>query len=105
MGNEQVKVNLGSLDQMISELASFDTEIEQQIAALESRVASLHTRWEGDGAAMHAQAQAEWAKGAQLLSDGRTWPVASSSDKRHMFDPRWFRATRASCLVCVTTWS
>lgn len=70
MGNEQVKVNLGSLDQMIAELASFDTEIEQQIAALESRVASLHTRWEGDGATKHAQAQAEWAKGAQLLSDG-----------------------------------
>lgn len=70
MGNEQVKVNLGSLDQMITELAGFDAEIEQQIAALESRVASLYTRWEGDAAAKHAQAQAEWAKGAQLLSDG-----------------------------------
>lgn len=24
--------------------------------------------------------------------------------QRHMFDPRWFRATRASCPVRVTTW-
>lgn len=70
MGGEQVKVNLGRLDQVIGELAGFDKEIEQQIATLEGRVAALHARWEGEAAAKHAEAQAEWTKGAQLLSDG-----------------------------------
>ena len=85
MGNEQVKVNLGSLDQMIAELAGFDTEIEQQIAALESRVASLHTRWEGDAAAKHAQAQADWTKGARLLSDGIKGLHRASADAYRSF--------------------
>lgn len=70
MGGEQVKVNLARLDQVISELAGLDKEIEQQIATLEGRVAALHTRWEGEAAAKHVEAQAEWSKGAQLLSDG-----------------------------------
>lgn len=70
MGGEQVKVNLARLDQVIGELAGFDREIEQQIATLEGQVAALHTRWEGEAAAKHGEAQAEWTKGAQLLSDG-----------------------------------
>lgn len=70
MGGEQVKVNLGRLDQVIGELAGFDTEIEQQIATLEGRVAALHTRWEGEAAAKHVEAQSEWTRGAQLLSNG-----------------------------------
>ena len=85
MGNEQVKVNLGSLDRVIAELAGFDTEIEQQIAALESRVASLHTRWEGDAATKHAQAQAEWTNGAQLLSEGIKGLHRASADAHHRF--------------------
>lgn len=85
MGNEQVRVNLGSLDRMIGELAGFDTEIEQQIAALESRVANLHTRWEGDAAAKHAQAQAEWAKGSQLLSEGIKGLHRASADAHRSF--------------------
>lgn len=70
MGGEQVKVNLGRLDQVIGELAGFDREIEQQIATLEGRVAALHTRWEGAAAAKHVEAQAEWTKGAELLANG-----------------------------------
>ncbi|RIT43483.1 WXG100 family type VII secretion target [Mycobacteroides abscessus] len=70
MGGEQVKVNLARLDQVIDELAGFDKEIEQQIVTLEGRVTALHTRWEGEAAAKHIEAQAEWTKGAQLLSDG-----------------------------------
>ncbi|WP_192176802.1 WXG100 family type VII secretion target [Mycobacteroides abscessus] len=70
MGGEQVKVNLGCLDQLIGELASFDKEIEQQITTLESRVSALHARWEGEAATKHVEAQAEWTKGAQLLSAG-----------------------------------
>lgn len=70
MGGEQVKVNLDRLDQLIGELAGFDKEIEQQIATLEGRVAALHTRWDGEAAAKHIEAQAEWTKGAQLLSNG-----------------------------------
>lgn len=85
MGNEQVKVNLGSLDQIIAELAGFDTETEQQIAALESRVASLHTRWEGDAAAKHSRAQAEWAKGAQLLSEGMKGLHRASAEAHRSF--------------------
>ncbi|WP_237077064.1 WXG100 family type VII secretion target [Mycobacteroides abscessus] len=60
MGGKQVKVNLGCLDQVIGELAGFDTEIEQQIATLEGRVAALHTRWEGEAAAKDVEAQSEW---------------------------------------------
>lgn len=70
MGAEEVKVNLGQLDKVIGELAGFDKEIEQQIATLESRVTALHARWDGEAAAKHIEAQAEWTKGAQLLSDG-----------------------------------
>ncbi|MCT7369143.1 WXG100 family type VII secretion target [Mycolicibacterium llatzerense] len=70
MGDEQVKVVLGSLDHAIEELAGFSSEIEQQIGDLQGRVAELHARWEGDAAAAHAQAQSEWAIGARMLADG-----------------------------------
>ncbi|MEX3757233.1 WXG100 family type VII secretion target [Mycobacteroides abscessus] len=70
MSAEEIKVNLGRLDQVIGELAGFGKEIEQQIATLESRVTALHARWDGQAAAKHVEAHAEWAKGAQLLSDG-----------------------------------
>ncbi|TXI53373.1 WXG100 family type VII secretion target [Mycolicibacterium mageritense] len=70
MGDDHVKVVLESLDQAIAQLASFDSEIEQQLAELQNRLAELHTRWEGDAAAAHAHAQAEWAEGARMLSEG-----------------------------------
>ena len=85
MGNDQIIVNLGFLDQMITDLAGFDAEIEQQIAALESRVARLHTGWEGGAAAKHAQAQAEWSKGAQLLSEGIKGLHRASADAHRSF--------------------
>lgn len=85
MGGEQVKVNLGRLDQVIGELAGFDREIEQQIATLEGRVAALHTRWEGEAATKHVEAQAEWTKGAQLLADGIKGLHGASTAARRSF--------------------
>ncbi|BAP95730.1 WXG100 family type VII secretion target [Mycobacteroides abscessus] len=85
MGGEQVKVNLGRLDQMIGELASFDKEIEQQIATLEGQVAALHTRWEGEAAAKHVEAQAEWTRGAKLLSDGIKGLHSASTEAHRSF--------------------
>jgi len=70
VGDEQIKVNLGRLDQVVGELDGFDKEMEQQISTLQGRVAALHTRWEGEAAAKHVEAQAEWNAGAQLLSHG-----------------------------------
>ncbi|WP_100483887.1 WXG100 family type VII secretion target [Mycobacteroides abscessus] len=85
MGGEQVKVNLGRLDQVIGELAGFDKEIEQQIATLQGRVAALHTRWEGEAAAKHVEAQSEWVKGAQLLSAGIKGLHGASTEAHRSF--------------------
>lgn len=85
MGGEQVKVNLGRLDHVIGELGGFDKEIEQQIAALESRVAALHTRWDGEAAAKHIEAHDEWAQGAQLLSDGIRGLHGASAEAHRSF--------------------
>lgn len=82
---EQVKVNLGRLDQVIGQLAAFDNEMGQQIATLESRVAALHTRWEGEAAAKHVEAQAEWSAGAQLLADGIKGLHSASTEAHRSF--------------------
>lgn len=85
MGGEQVKVNLNRLDQLIGELAGFDTEIEHQIATLQSRVCALHARWEGEAAAKHVEAQVEWTKGAQLLSAGIKGLHGASTEAHRRF--------------------
>lgn len=85
MGGEQVKVNLGRLDQLIGELTSFDKEIEQQITTLESRVSALHARCEGEAATKHVEAQAEWTKGAQLLSAGIKGLHSASTEAHRSF--------------------
>ncbi|TDZ45722.1 WXG100 family type VII secretion target [Mycobacteroides franklinii] len=85
MVGEQVQVNLSRLDQLIGELASFDKEIEQQITTLESRVATLHARWEGEAAAKHVEAQAEWTKGAQMLSAGIKGLHGASTEAHRSF--------------------
>ncbi|WP_307785508.1 WXG100 family type VII secretion target [Mycobacteroides abscessus] len=86
MGGEQVKVNLDRLDQVIGELAGFDKEIEQQIATLMGRVAALHTRWEGEAAAKHVEAQAEWTKGGAIAvgrHQGLAWCVLGGASQFH----------------------
>lgn len=85
MGGEQVQVNLNRLDQLIGELAGFDTEIEQQITTLQSRVCALHARWEGEAAAKHVEAQAEWTKGAQMLSAGIKGLHGASTEAHRSF--------------------
>lgn len=71
MGAEdQVTVQLQTLDGVVSELSAFNADVTAQLDDLEQRIAQLHVQWSGSGAAAHQQAHAEWANGARLMADG-----------------------------------
>jgi uncharacterized protein YukE len=66
-------------------VCNFDEGISQQITAVQSRVAALHTRWEGMAAAKNAEAQAEWAKGTLQLGNGSKGLHCASAETQRSF--------------------
>lgn len=90
MADAHIKVDLARLNGAIEEIQAFDQAIAQQLAELEGRVAALHTGWRGEAAAKHAEAHAEWQKGAQNLADGvarlRAVSAAAHDDYRTIIE-------------------
>ncbi|MGX9670660.1 WXG100 family type VII secretion target [Mycobacterium sp. HM-7] len=70
MAGNAVAVNLGELDRFIGQLAAFSRDIDAKVDSLASHIDGLHAQWHGTAAQAHAKAHAEWAQGAQLMSDG-----------------------------------
>jgi WXG100 family type VII secretion target len=81
----EITVNLDALDRLVDGLEAFNTQVGAQLSALEQRMSSLHGQWQGDGAEAHARAQAEWAHGAQLMSEGVTRLHAASAAAHSAF--------------------
>ncbi|MEV6769711.1 WXG100 family type VII secretion target [Nocardia sp. NPDC051030] len=53
------RVDLVGLDQLIDAAATLETEIEQQVTAIDQRVDALHVNWSGDSAVAHRAAHDE----------------------------------------------
>jgi WXG100 family type VII secretion target len=68
-GNE-VAVQLHTLDGVVSELGTFNTDVTAQLDDLEKLMTQLHVRWSGSGAAAHRQAHAAWSQGARMMAEG-----------------------------------
>lgn len=57
-------VNLDQLDDITDEIARFDERLQAALEELDARVRRLHETWTGEAADRHAQAHAEWLRGA-----------------------------------------
>lgn len=71
MGAEnQVTVQLQTLDDVVSKLGAFGSDITAQLDELEQRVARLHVQWSGASATAHRKAHGEWSEGARQMAEG-----------------------------------
>ena len=58
-------VDTSALAERILEMDRFVDTVQQQLDALDQAVARLHVTWQGDAAAAHRRAHAEWRQGAE----------------------------------------
>ena len=65
----EVAVQLHKLDDVVSALATFDSDVTAQLDQLEQRIALLHLQWAGSAAVAHQQAHAEWSAGARMMAE------------------------------------
>lgn len=71
MGAEnQVTVQLQTLDDVVAKLGVFGSDITAHLDELEQRVARLHVQWSGVSATAHRKAHEEWSEGARQMADG-----------------------------------
>ena len=71
MGAEnQVTVQLQTLDDVVSKLGVFGSDITAHLDELEQRVARLHFQWSGASATAQRKAHEEWSEGARQMAEG-----------------------------------
>ena len=58
-------VDTVALGERISEMDSFDKTLQEQLDSLDQAITRLHVTWEGEAAAAHRTAHAEWRDGAE----------------------------------------
>ncbi len=56
-------VDAGELAHVVDQMAACESALHELAADLERRIASLHLSWDGQAAAAHVVAQAEWEHG------------------------------------------
>ena len=82
-GNE-VAVQLHKLDDVVSALGAFNSDVTAQLDQLEQRIAQLHLQWAGSAAVAYQQAHAEWSEGARMMAESvqRMQSAAAATARR-----------------------
>jgi WXG100 family type VII secretion target len=62
-------VDAGELARVVGQMAACESALQELTADLERRVAALHISWQGESAAAHLLAQAQWEDGFRRMRD------------------------------------
>jgi len=66
---EPFQVDPDALADAVERMAEFQRYAENVLSEIDSLVSNLHATWTGEGAAAHAEAHRQWARGEAMMRE------------------------------------